>query len=267
MKLRSAAGVRAWFTRAFAVLGVAGVVAIAVGTLFAAGEIRNGFRAACSRSDAGWLTRRACDLFNVVPTLTDKPVELQDTDEAERADRHVAGEGETGQGLEILDLKQKDLAELERLLGRDLDGDGKVGRVTPRGDRPLESFGAGELLFVDKQVPRTPRGGRVVGTAPAEGGKIRLDVIPNEVPGHEWLHEIEWRLSGELPVNGKKLGDELELSLRWTSGRWGWFYVDGEPYVRRLSALDRQLLQKDFDWGARGALSLRCRGLFRCRPE
>lgn len=260
--------VRSWVARALSALGIVGVVAIAVGSLFAAGEIRSGLRAACSSRDAGWLTRRACDLFNVVPTLTDKPVELQDTDEAERADRHVAGEGETGQGLEILDLKQKDLAELERLLGRDLDGDGQVGRVTPRSERPpLESFGAGELLFVDKQVPRAPRGGRVVGTAPAAGGAVRVDLIPGEVPGSEWLHQVEYRLSGDLPVNGHELGDGLELSARWTPRRQGWVYLDGELWGAQLSEVEQQIFGKEYDWGVRAGLSLKCRGLFRCRPE
>ncbi|MEO8278004.1 MAG: hypothetical protein ABI639_17475 [Thermoanaerobaculia bacterium] len=231
-------------------------------------EARLHFRKACGDRAAGGATRHVCDWFDVVPPTPTAPVMLGDSDAAQRGGTHVAGDGETGQGLQIVDLKSKDASQLERILGRDLDGDGTVGKVTPRSARPPgETFGAGELLFADLNVPQLPRGGRAVATAPANGGKMRVDVIPGEVPSAEWIHQVRYKISGDLPVNGHTAGDELEISADWTIARTGPLYWGIEPYWRKLPALESQAVGKSSDWGVHGSLALTCRGFFDCAPE
>jgi hypothetical protein len=156
-------------------LSVTAMVALGAGLIFAGGEIRQGFRAACGQRSAGWLTRHACDWFDVVPPAPEVAIALPDSDAAQDADRHVAPAGATAQGITILDLQRKDLAELERLLNRDMDGDGQVGHITPR---LAEGFTIGEplvpprgvLILADKDTPELPRGARAVTSVPAAGG-------------------------------------------------------------------------------------------------
>lgn len=258
-------------------LGWLGAGAVLAGAVLVAGEVRENFRVACGNPAAGWLTRHACDWLDVVPPAGPGPVMLGDSDAAQRGGGHEAPPGQTGAGLRVIDLKAKDAAELERILGRDLDGDGTVGKVTPR--RPGETFRAGELLFADQNVPAAPRGGRLVSTAkesPASGGEgskpkggtpLRNDFIPNPAPGSEWLHQVRYRLSGSLPVNEHKLGDDLSVSIEWTPARTGPLYWGVEPYWRRLAEEESAATGRASDWGARVNLDLRCRGFFHCRPE
>lgn len=250
-------------------LSVTAMVAIAAGLLFAGGELRQGFRAACGQRDAGWLTRHACDWFDVVPPAPEVAIALPDSDIAQEADRHVAPPGTTGQGITILDLKKKDLADLERLLARDLDGDGEVGRVTPRvaagftlGEPPK-----GDLVLAVKDTPELCRGATTVATVPAAGGTTKLEVIPNPVPNREWLHELDWELGWTLPVAGKKLADEIKLSGRYTFAREHALHFGIRGWTERLPEAERLALAKEFDWGVDGVLSVRCRGLFDCKPR
>lgn len=251
-------------------LGWLGAGAAIVGAVLVAGEVRENFRAACGNPAAGWLTRHACDWLDVVPPAPVAPVMLGDSDAAQSGGKSETPEGQAGAGLQKVDLKSQDLSTLERTLGRDLDGDGTVGQVTPR--RPGETFRAGELIFGDRNVPAAPRGGRVVTTAkegpPLPGGTpVREDFIPNEAPGSEWLHLVRYRLSGELPVNDHALGDDLSVSIEWTPARTGPIYWGVEPYWRRLSESESAAVGRASDWGARVNLDLRCRGFLRCKPE
>lgn len=250
-------------------LSVTAMVAIGAGLIFAGGELRQNFRAACGQRDAGWLTRHACDWFDVVPPPPEVAIALPDSDAAQSAERHVAPEGTTAQGLTILDLKKKDLAELERLLNRDVDGDGQVGHVTPRlaAGFTLGETQKGDLVLADKNEPELPRGGRVVTTVPAAGGTAVTEVIPNPVPNREWLHEIDWELGASLPVAGKKLADEIDVSARWLFAREHALSFGLEPYGKRLAELERQATGKEFDWGVKAVLVVRCRGLFDCKAR
>ena len=253
-------------------LSVTAMVAIAAGLLFAGGELRQNFRAACGQRDAGWLTRHACDWFDVVPPAPEVAIALPDSDAAQSAERHVAPPGTIAQGITILDLKKKDLAELERLLARDVDGDGQVGHITPRlaegfsmGD-PLAPP-RGDLILADKDTPELCRGARVVTSVPAAGGTAVTELIPNPVPNREWLHELDWELAGTLPVAGKKLADEIKLSGRYTFAREHALHFGIRGWTERLPEAERLALAKEFDWGVDGVLSVRCRGLFDCKPR
>jgi len=248
-------------------LSVTVMVVLGAVLVFAGGEIREGMRAACTARSAGWLTRHTCDLFNVRHQPPVEAIALPDSDAAERADRHVAPECTTGQGLELIDFKTKDEAELERLLNRDLDGDQKVGHVTPRLAEGFKLGAAPDLILADKDEPPLPRGGRVVATVPSGGGATKIEVIPVEVPKWEWMHVLEYQLSGDLPVNGKKAGDALELSARWTFARAHALHLGVEPYFARLSAAERAAVGKETDWGVNGVLHVRCRGLLDCKAE
>lgn len=250
-------------------LSVTAMVAIAVGLLFAGGELRQGFRAACGQRDAGWLTRHACDWLDVVPPEPEVAIALPDSDAAQSADRHVAPDCTTGQGITILDLKKKDLAELERLLNRDVDGDGIVGRVTPRlaAGVTLGSTPSGDLVLADKNEPELPRGGRVVATVPAAGGTAVIEVIANPVPDYEWLHEIDWELGASLPVGDKKLAEEIAVSARWTFARAHALNFGLRGYAERLPEAERLALGKEFDWGVLGVVHLHCHGLFDCKAR
>lgn len=265
-------------------LSVVAMVAIAAALLFAGGELRQGFRAACSPPaihSAGWLTRHACDWFDVVPLPPESATILEDSDAADRAARSAIPEGTVGAGLEKLDLQKKDLAELERLLQRDLDGDGEIGRVTPR--KKGESRPRAETVIADKEVPSLPRGGRTVVTAPEQppapddpatetdestpGVPATVTVIANEVPNYEWLHQIDWQLSASLPVGDKALAEEIELSARWTFARAHALHFGLEPYGKRLPELEREALGKEFDYGVRAVIHLHCWGLFDCKAR
>jgi hypothetical protein len=230
------------------------------------GEVRERFREACSSRTAGWLTRHACDWLDVVKEAPVEPARLKDSDVAERAESHVGGQGETAQGLKILDLKKKDAAELERLLDRDLDGDGTIGRVTPRA-ATAPARPAAELVLAHQELPKFPRGGIVVTTVSAAGGAVRNDVIPNEVPDAEWLHQIDYRARVEMPLNGHDLAESFALSAEWTLARTGPLYWSAEPYFEKLPPREADLVGKSADWGATVNLSLRCRGFFRCKAQ
>lgn len=262
-------------------LSVTAMVAIGVGLIFAGGEIRQGFRAACSGANPGWLTRHACDWLDVVPLTPDRATILEDSDAAADADRSAIPGGTVGAGLEKLDLQKKDLAELERLLQRDLDGDGEIGRVTPRAKG--EKRPRAETVIADKDLPECPRGGLVVVTAPEQpptpddpkteadesspGVPATVTVIPNEVPDYEWLHEIDWQLAASLPVGEKKLAEAIRASGRWTFARAHALNFGIEGYAERLPEAERIVLNKEFDWGVNAVVHVRCRGLFDCKPR
>lgn len=262
-------------------LSVTAMVAIGIGLIFAGGELRQGFRAACSSPTSGWLTRHVCDWLDVVKLTPPGSVVLDDSDAAANADRSAIPDGTVGAGLEKLDLQKKDLVELERLLERDLDGDGVIGRVTPRAKG--EKRPRAETVVADKEAPSTTRGSRVVVTAPEQpptpddpatekdestpGVPAAVTVIPNEVPKREWLHEIDWQLKATLPLAGKKFAEEIDLSARWMFAREHALNFGLEPYGKRLSERERQATGKEFDWGVKGVLVVKCHGLFDCKPR
>lgn len=265
-------------------LSVTAMVAIGVGLIFAGGEIRQGVRAVCSPPgvlSASWLIRHACNWFDVVPLTPDRATILNDSDAADDANRGAIPGGTVGAGLEKLDLQKKDLAELERLLQRDLDGDGEIGRVTPR--RKGEARPRAETVIADKDLPSTGRGGRMVVTAPEQppaeddpetekdestpGVPATVTVIPNPVPKREWLHEIDWQLKTSLPVGDKKLADEIEVSARWLFAREHALTFGLEPFGKRLSQVERQATGKEFDYGVNAVLVVKCHGLFDCKPR
>lgn len=107
---------RTWCLRIFATLGAAGLVAVAVGLLFFAGEIRQ--------------------LFRGKPAPPGQSIELEDVPAIAEQPTRTIPPDETGGGLVVPDPEPKTLAELERKFDRDYDGDGRIGRVTRRGPAP-----------------------------------------------------------------------------------------------------------------------------------
>lgn len=266
---------------AAAALGTAGLVLVALGLLFAAGELREGVRAACSAPTAGWLTRSTCRVFGVEKLTPVGPIRLEDTEDAREAERVVAPPCTTGQGLEHLVLEDDDLEQLEHELGRDVDGDGATGTVRPQAERiaAAKRGGAGgqekgaappptgELVLARKEVPPLPRGGTATATAPAAGGAVEIDLTPAAVPTSEWLHELE--LAGEvgLPIDGRTFGDELRLEGEWRFRRWRAVRVGIKGWVERPREEVRLLLGDDVLTGAVLRFSVLCRGLGDCEAK
>lgn len=265
---------------AAAALGTAGMIALALGLLFAAGEIREGVRAACSAPTAGWLTRSACRAFGVQKLTPTETVRLEDTKDAREAERVVAPPCTTGQGLEQLVLEDDALRQVEHELGRDVDGDGTTGTVRPQAERIAAAKRggaggqekgaappAGEIVLARKEVPPLPRGGTATATAPAAGGAVHIYITPAKVPTSEWLHELE--LAGEigLPIDGRTFGDELRLEGEWRFRRWRAVRIGLKGWVERPREEIRLLLGDDVLTGAVLRLSVLCRGLGDCEAK
>lgn len=112
-----------------------------------------------------------------------------------------------------------------------------------------------------KTIPPAPRGGEVAASFPKAGGELRLDFVANEVPKWEWLHELALGAETSLPVGDKAFGEELRVDAGWTMLRRGPAYLSLLGYAERPGELERQALGKDFDYGARLRLELRCASL------
>lgn len=253
-----------------AALGVGGLLLAALAALFAAGEIRAGVRAACSAPGAGRAARFACRALGVEHLPPVAPLELPDSADALDAERVAVPDCATGQGLEQLVPRDRDLERIERELGRDLDDSGAVGTARPRAARIAEARAGptrGELLLARKDVPPLPRGGRLTATVAAVGGPARLDLVPRAVPRFEWLHELE--LAGEvgLPIGGRAVGDELRLEGEWRFARWRAARFGLAATIERPRAEVRDALGDELLTSATLRLSVLCLGLGDCEPR
>lgn len=289
-----------WAKTAAAALGAGGLVVVAFAAFFAAGELREGIRAACAAPTAGWLTRQVCNALGVERPIPTRPIELPDAPAAEKVDRQVIPDCQPGQGLERLLPSSSDLVEWELTFGRDLDGDGRVGTVAPRATRSASATGSvaaapgsapgavtvagspgapaaaltgdqvaaiDRLIFGRKKSPPAPRGGEILATTAAGGGPLVLDFVATPVPRREWLHELELAVEADLPVAGRPFADSAEVSAGWTFARWRSVYFGLRGYGERLPKDMREALGRELDWGVRARLSLRCHGLGDCEPR
>lgn len=273
---------------AAAALGTTGLIVVALLLLFGLGELREATRAACSRPGAGWLTRAACDAFNVAKLPPSGPITLPDSPEVEdvplaslqgcvEIPAPGGGPPRPVGPIETLQPDAETTAEWEGEFQLDLDGDGTVGTATlipgresttgaPAADR------RGRVPFARKDVPPAPRGGKVIATVPRAGGRLQIDFTPLEPPTSEWLHETRIRAGLDLPLAGHELGDAWILEADWTFWRWRAAHVGLGGYLegRRLPATEFGTgapSQTSTDWGVRLLLEVRCRGLGDCSPR
>jgi hypothetical protein len=279
----------------FAVLGVGGVLALAVGLLFVGGEVRDVVRSACSDPAAGWLTRKACGALNVRTELPPGvAVQLEDADDVADAEVQTIPKCETGGGLEELIYQAKDLAELERQLHRDFDGNGRIGTVGRRAPAPAASSTApaggggedqavevppgfldsadqpeppegaeaarGRAIFARKKFGAAPYGGTATASADRQGGPVDLDMVADPAPRKEWLHVLRASLDFDLPVNDHAFGERWRLQGTYMFGRYRPVRVGFGPYFEDLGS--------DTDWGVVGHLEIECsKGLGGCDPS
>lgn len=263
---------------AAATLGTAGTIALLLGLLFAAGEIREGVRAACAAPTAGWLLRTTCRAFDVEKPVPQVAVRLEDADDTRDAERVVVPECQPGQGLEAIVHEDDELEQIERELGRDVDGDGGAGTATPKAERIAALKGGagrhkggpppvGEVIYARKEVPPLPRGGTATASAPAAGGAVQIDLTPNEVPTWEWLHELELAAEVGLPVQGRTFGEELRLEGEWRLARWRMVRVGIAGAIEQPRREVRDLLGDDVLTSAALRFSVLCHGLGDCAPR
>lgn len=254
---------------------------LAIALLFVAGETRSWVRERCSSPAAGAFLRRACDALDVRTELpAGVAVQLEDADDVADADVQAiptspngAGECATGAGLDELIYQAKDLAELERSVRRDFDGNGVVGTVggrrqalasapksakggsavaggvergaaglvdlpagfmdLPAPDAPAEA--GGRAIFARKQFGAAPNGGTVTVSADRQGGPVAVDVVAEPAPRAEWLHVLRGSLILPAPIAGQDDAD-ARLEADWLFGRYRALKVGLQVYGERDDA-------------------------------
>jgi len=254
----------AFLRSAFAGIGAVGVILIALGFLFFAGEAREAVRGVCEAQGIGRVAKAACILIGA-PERAGEAQTGKETPASKKADDldvPTAPDRPANTPAKVAAKKPrpKDTGKLEREYGVDLDLDGMIDHRLPEivGQKPAKPPEQATLL---KEKEFTVRGRSTARVAALwlSSGSVDLRMAPAD--RWNWLHEVRYRVALDLGSSFRPNGSG-ELAIDWTPARFGPIYPTLGLYAARFDSNQGKLT----DVGARLAIELHCSGLWRCKP-